>query len=108
MTETDERTRTEEDLERAIASKVSWGLPATTVVAAIGVGTGFGVGPAILVLAAGALVAVIALLWASLRTLGGDAPLAEGLAAAAAARHDSTSLEERKSRTPPALKDLEE
>ena len=77
MKESDERARAD-DIERTLAGKASWGLPAATVAGAIGVGIVFGVGPAILVLAAGALVGVIALLWASLRTLGGDAPLAEG------------------------------
>ena len=67
----------------------------------------FGIGPAILVLASGALVGVIAFLWASLRTLGGDAPLPEALVAAGAARHVVTSAEERKIRTLRALKDLE-
>jgi ribosomal protein L40E len=106
MTETDERARAEQ-LERSFAGKVSWGLPATSVAAAIGVGIGFGVGPAILVLAAGALVGVIALLWASVRTLGGDAPLAEGLAAAAAMRGSVSHAGERKRRVLRALKDLE-
>ena len=105
-TETDERAQAEH-LERSLAGKVSWGLPAATLVSAIGVGIGFGVGPAILVLAAGALVGVIGLLWASLRTLGGDAPLAEGLATAAAMRETVSHLAERKQRVLRALKDLE-
>jgi hypothetical protein len=66
-----------------------------------------GVGPAILVVASGALVSVIAFLWASLRTLGGDAPLPEGLVAAGSARHDVSPADERKRRTLRALKDLE-
>jgi hypothetical protein len=106
MTEIDERAQAEQ-LERALAGKVSWGLPAVTVVTSIGVGIGFGVGPAILVLAAGALIAVIALVWASLRTLGGDAPLAEGLATAAAIREKVSNVAERKQRVLRALKDLE-
>src|SRR5271155_1294563 len=39
------------------------------------------VGPAIIVLACGALFAAIALLWASIRTLSGDAPLPAGFEA---------------------------
>jgi ribosomal protein L40E len=106
MTESDERARAE-DIERSLAGKASWGLPAATVVAATGVGVVFGVGPAILVLAAGALVGVITLLWASLRTLGGDAPLAEGLIEAAAVREKVSDVAERKRRVLRALKDLE-
>jgi hypothetical protein len=95
-------------LERALAKHASWGLPALTVATAFGVGALFGVGPAILVLAAGALVGVIALLWASVRTLGGDAPLAEGLADAMTTRvARATDAEERKRRVLRALKDLE-
>ena len=94
-------------MERSLAGKVSWGLPTATVVGAIGFGFAFGIGPAILVLAAGALVAVIGLFWASLRTLGGDAPLAEGLAAAAATRGKVSHAGERKRRVLRALKDLE-
>jgi hypothetical protein len=106
MTETDERARAEQ-MERAFAARLSWGLPAGSVLAAVGVGIGFGVGPAILVLAAGALVAVIALLWSSVRTLGGDAPLGEGLAAAAAMRGGVSNVADRKRRVLRALKDLD-
>src|SRR5277367_1873093 len=106
MTESDESARAA-DLERSLAGKASWGLPAATVAAATVVGVVFGVGPGILVLAAGALVGVIALLWASLRTLGGDAPLAEGLIEAATVREKVSDVAERKRRVLRALKDLE-
>lgn len=106
MTEMEDHAQAEQ-IERALAGRVSWGLPAVTVLAAIGVGFAFGVGPAILVLAAGALISVIALVWASLRTLGGDAPLAEGLATAAAMREKGSHVAERKQRVLRALKDLE-
>jgi hypothetical protein len=106
MTETEDRANAEQ-LERSLASRASLGLPILTLVTAMGVGVGFGVGPAILVLAAGALVGVIGLFWASLRTLTGDAPLAEGLATAAAMREDVSHLAERKRRVLRALKDLE-
>lgn len=106
MTEMDERAQAEQ-LDRALAGKVSWGLPAVTVLASIGVSLGFGVGPAILVLAGGTLVGVIGFFWASLRTLGGDAPLAEGLATAAAMREKVSHVAERKQRVLRALKDLE-
>jgi hypothetical protein len=71
MTETDDRARSDE-MERILGKRLAAGLPIATVVGAVGVGIAFGVGPAFLALAAGALVGVIALLWASLRTLGGD------------------------------------
>jgi hypothetical protein len=106
MTENEERERADE-MERALARATAWGIPAVTAVTTITVGVLFGVGPGILVVASGALVSVIAFLWASLRTLGGDAPLPEGLVAAGSARHDVSSADERKRRTLRALKDLE-
>jgi hypothetical protein len=106
MTETDDRARGD-DMERALARTMGWALPAGTVLVSIGVGLLFGVGPAILVLAAGALVGVIGFLWASLRTLGGDAPLAEGLVTAVAMREEVSFTADRKRRVLRALKDLE-
>jgi hypothetical protein len=76
---------------------------ASAVVVAIAVG----IGPALLVLAFGALVGTIALLWASLRTLSGDAPLPSGLERAASQSHGATAIAERKRRVLRALKDLE-
>jgi hypothetical protein len=76
-------------------------------VGSIAVGMLFGVGPGILVLAAGMLVSVIGLMWASLRTLGGDAPLAEGLAEASAQKAGVSDADEKKRRVLRALKDLE-
>jgi hypothetical protein len=96
-----------DDSERRIARNLSLGLPAATVVGAMGIGVVFGVGPALLTLAAGALVGVIALLWASLRTLGGDAPIAQGLVEAATTRTNVSYLRERKRMVLRALKDLE-
>ncbi len=107
MTEKDDERARADEMERALARTTAWAIPGTAVIAAIGVGALFGIGPAFLVLASGALVSVIAFLWASLRTLGGDAPLPEGLAAAGAERHDVSNAEERKLRTLRALKDLE-
>jgi hypothetical protein len=106
MSEKDERAASDE-LERSLARTMSWALPGATVLGAILVGLLFGIGPAILVLAAGALVGVIGLLWASLRTLGGDAPLAEGLATAVAMREDVRGGAEAKRRVLRALKDLD-
>lgn len=106
MTEKEERARAEQ-LERTLARNIAWGVPATTLVLAAGMKVVFGIGPAIIVLAAGCFVGVIGLLWASLRTLAGDAPLAEGLASVAAMRSGVSLVAERKRRVLRALKDLE-
>jgi hypothetical protein len=66
-----------------------------------------GFGSALLILAAGALLGAIALLWASVRTLSGDAPLPAGFEGATLARHGVDDLAERKLRVLRALKDLE-
>jgi hypothetical protein len=107
MTEKKTADERGDEMERALARTASWALPAAAVAVASVVGLMFGAGPAILVLAAGALVGVIALMWASLRTLGGDAPLAEGLVEAARGRALVTDVAERKRRVLRALKDLE-
>ena len=60
-----------------------------------------------LVLASGVLLGAIALLWASVRTLSGDAPLPEDLEILAAQNHDVDGLAEQKRRILRALKDLE-
>ena len=106
MADQDSRAASD-DAERALARTASWVLPMATVAAAILVGTLLGIGPAFLVMASGALVGVILLLWASLRTLGGEAPLAEGLVAAAATNSTVSDVAERKRRVLRALKDLE-
>jgi hypothetical protein len=66
-----------------------------------------GLGSALLVLAFGVLLAAIALLWTSVRTLSGDAPLAGQLVVAAGVEQRAGSLEEEKWRVMRALKDLE-
>jgi hypothetical protein len=86
---------------------VALGLPVVCVVAAVGVGIAASVGSALLVLACGALLGTIALLWASLRTLSGDAPLPADLEALAAAHREVDALGEQKRRVLRALKDLE-
>jgi len=53
------------------------------------------------------LLGTIALLWASVRTLSGDAPLPVDLEALAARRHGVDDLAEQKTRVLRALKDLE-
>jgi ribosomal protein L40E len=107
MTESTEDRARADETERTLAKATALGLPLVTVLAALAVGSMFNVAAAILVLAAGALVGVIGLIWASLRTLGGDAPLAEGLVDATMTRAIVTDRAERKRRVLRALKDLE-
>jgi hypothetical protein len=96
-----------DDAERSLARMVSLGLPVLGIVGAVVVGTVAGVGSALLVVAATALLGTIALLWASVRTLSGDAPLALDLEAVGARRHGVDALSEEKRRVLRALKDLE-
>ncbi len=96
-----------EETERSLGRWVARGLPIVTVAIAFVVGFAASLGPALLVLAAGALLGTISLLWASVRTLGGDAPLPEDLEALAARRHGVDGLAEKKRRILRALKDLE-
>jgi ribosomal protein L40E len=92
------------ELGRAVAVAV----PAVAVLMAVVVGLLVGIGPAILILAGGGIVGTIALLWASVRTLSGDAPLAPGLAdAGAAPGAPSRSTADRKRSALRAIKDLE-
>ena len=95
----------DDDAERRLARAVAYGVPvcglvATGVVAGVG-----GLAPAILVLAGTALSGTIGFLWASLRTLSGDAPLPEGVQAHATFAR--APAPERKRETLRALKDLE-
>ena len=87
----------------------SWrsGCPSSASSRPIAVGFAASVGSALLVLASGALLGTIALLWASVRTLSGDAPLPVDLEALAAQRRDVDALGEQKRRVLRALKDLE-
>lgn len=96
-----------EDAERSLGRLISRVLPIGTVVIALAVGFSASLGPALLVLAAGTLLGTIALFWASVRTLGGDAPLPADLEAIAARRHGVDELAEKKSQILRALKDLE-
>lgn len=100
-------SRDGDDSERSLARMVSLGLPLAGIVGAIAVGAIAGVGSALLVVAAAALLGTIALLWASVRTLSGDAPLSLDLEAVGARRHGVDALGEEKRRVLRALKDLE-
>lgn len=92
--------------EQRIARLVTLGLPAATIAAAMAVGFTFGAATSILVVAAGLLLGVIALLWASLRILSGDAPLSPEVEALDMAEGGDALLS-RKKMLLRALKDLE-
>lgn len=65
--------------ERQLGRAMALGVPALTVLGTAAVWVTSSAGPAILVLASGTLLGAIALLWASVRTLTGDAPLPQEL-----------------------------
>ena len=96
-----------DESERSLGRLVSRGLPVACLAGAIVVGMVAGVGSALLIVAGGALLGTIALLWASVRTLSGDAPLSLELEALSAQRHGVDALGEQKRRVLRALKDLE-
>jgi hypothetical protein len=100
-----ESTRDEpSDLEQKLAAYARVGIPALTIAIALTAGFIQGPGSAILVLAGGALIGVIAVFWASVRTLLGETPLSGADAYALAAPR---SEEEQKRAVLRALKDLE-
>jgi hypothetical protein len=96
-----------DEAERSLARFMSIALPLGGLVAAVAVGVFAGVGSALLVVAAAALLGTIALLWASVRTLSGDAPLALDLEAVTVRKLGVDALSEQKRRVLRALKDLE-
>ena len=93
-----------EPLERRLTEYAKIGLPAGTVVLALLAGLTLGPPSAVLILAGGALVGVIAMFWASVRTLLGETPLAGADAYALGAPR---AEEEQKRAVLRALKDLE-
>jgi hypothetical protein len=93
--------------ERRIAHGVAIGLPAVTITLAAVIGVTIGAPMAILVLAAGMLLGVIGLFWASLRILSGDAALSPELEALDASAHAVDALASRKKMLLRALKDLD-
>jgi hypothetical protein len=101
------RALQEAEAERRFGRNVLIVIPAGTVVGAMIVGSMTNVGTALLVLAGGTLLGVVALFWASLRTLSGDAPLPEDLEEAALRRAPLDELRSRKRMFLRALKDLE-
>jgi hypothetical protein len=103
----DAQGRAGDAAERSLGRAVAWGLPVLSLAGAFVAGMVGSIGSAFLVLASGALLGTIALLWASLRTLSGDAPLPVGLDRVTSRRPDVDELGERKRRVLRALKDLE-
>jgi len=95
----------DEDSERSLARFFALAVPAGGVIGALIVGQVGGLGPSILVLAGAALLGTIGFFWASLRTLSGEAPLPEGIAAHAL--FTRIPAPERKRETLRALKDLD-
>lgn len=89
---------------RRLVAALLWGLPVASLVAAGSAGAVYGLGTAILVLAGGVLLGVIAILWASVRTLAGDAPITLDEAMALGA---PSTAEEQKRAVLQALKDLD-
>ena len=96
-----------EESERALGRAVAFGLPLASVLGAAIVGVLTSLGSGLLVLASGTLLGAIALVWTSVRTLSGDAPLAAGFQGLAARRMGVDALSEEKRRALRALKDLE-
>jgi hypothetical protein len=86
------------------ASAVRAALPVVTIVGAVVAGVVFGVEISLLVVAAGALAGVIALLWASVQALTGESPLTLDEALTLGA---PSAEEEQKRAILRALKDLE-
>lgn len=95
------------EAERRFGRTVAYGLPSVTMLGALGIGVASGLGPAILVLAAGAIVGTVSLLWASLRTLAGEAPLPAGVVDEVLHSSGLDALLAKKRMLLRALKDLE-
>lgn len=100
----DARKAEDDAVAARITAMMKVAAPLAVVLLAIGVGVVRGAPLAILVLAAGALAAVIALFWQSVRTLVGETPLSGADAYAIAAPR---AEEEKKRAVLRALKDLE-
>ncbi len=93
--------------EQRLAKALAIGLPLVTISVAAVVGVLIGPATAILALAAGLLLGVIALFWGSLRVLSGDAALSPELEALDMAAQGTSTLASRKKMLLRALKDLE-
>ena len=95
---------TASEIAQRVTRALKWALPLATILAAIVVGATYDPGAAILVLAGGALLGVIAVLWASVRTLSGETAITLEEAVLLGA---PSSAEEQKRAVLQALKDLD-
>lgn len=93
--------------EAKLGRALALGIPLVAVVLAALVGILMNAATAILVLIGAALLGVIALLWASIRVLSGDAPLPPELEALEGATRGVDALAARKKMLIRAIKDLE-
>jgi hypothetical protein len=93
--------------EQRVARGVALSLPILTISGAAIIGAILGPATAILVLTAGLLLGVIAILWGSLRVLSGDSPLSPELEALDMEMQGIDALASRKKMLLRALKDLE-
>lgn len=93
--------------EQRLARTLNVAIPIVTVLASTGIGFTIGAPQAILALAAGVMIGVIALLWASIRVLSGDAPLPPEIEALDRSGHPVDALTIRKQMLLRALKDLQ-
>ena len=93
--------------EARLAKAFTVGLPIVTVTIALVVGLLTGLATALLVLIGGVLLGVIAIFWASIRVLSGDAPLPPELEALDRSVHGVDALASRRKMLVRALKDLE-
>jgi len=100
----DRESEDERALDQHIAAYLKLGVPLATVVCAAVAGFARGAPAVLLVLTGGMLVAVIAIFWASIRTLVGETPLSGADAYALGAPR---AAEEQKRAVLRALKDLE-
>lgn len=108
MRRDDETKAPSDDDDRALDQRITeylkWGIPAGTFTCAAAAGYVADASAVVLVLCGGALITVIALFWASVRTLVGEAPLSGADAYALGAPR---AEEEQKRAVLRALKDLE-
>lgn len=103
----DTSTEADYDAEARLGRAVRVGLPALTVLSFVVTALAVNLATGILVLVAGTLLGTIALLWASLRLVTGDAPVAPELEALAASGHVVDALASRKTMLVRAIKDLD-
>ena len=100
-----EEKREADELERKMARILSFGIPLGSLIGFVVVSVMTNLSLGLLVLAGGAMLGTISLFWSSVRTLGGDAPLPEGLAASVVA-NEVDAVEEEKRATLRSLREV--